>query len=203
MAQERLAQLLQVLAGMQAENPPLPPSPDLTGQMGEPAPRLPMGTGVTAGMTPWLWNKVLSGENTFRAMGGAEPRYGLPTGRRDVDIQRTQYGSPGDRGTIQIPANRPTFSPELEAANARLRQSGTEITPQFLAMQTRGPLVNYMETIRQLDEASAPARMEIADLEAKKLAIEEQIKEATRLMKDQQKEGTVQLKGSQGMGLGR
>jgi hypothetical protein len=70
-------------------------------------------------------------------------------------------------------------------------------------MQTRGPLVNYMETIRQLDEASAPARMEIADLEAKKLAIEEQIKEATRLMKDQQKEGTVQLKGSQGMGLGR
>jgi hypothetical protein len=49
MAQERLAQLLQVLAGMQAENPPLPPSPDLTGQMGEPAPRLPMGTGVTAG----------------------------------------------------------------------------------------------------------------------------------------------------------
>ena len=193
MAQERLAQLLQVLAGMQAENPPLPPSPDLTGQMGEPAPRLPMGTGVTAGMTPWLWNKVLSGENTFRAMGGG----------RDVDIQRTQYGSPGDRGTIQIPANRPTFSPELEAANARLRQSGTEITPQFLAMQTRGPLVNYMETIRQLDEASAPARMEIADLEAKKLAIEEQIKEATRLMKDQQKEGTVQLKGSQGMGLGR
>jgi len=36
MAQERLAQLLQVLAGMPAENPPLPPSPDLTDQMGPP-----------------------------------------------------------------------------------------------------------------------------------------------------------------------
>ena len=36
MAQERLAQLLQVLAGMPAENPPLPPSPNLTGMMGPP-----------------------------------------------------------------------------------------------------------------------------------------------------------------------
>ena len=144
----------------------------LNDMMGEPAPRVPIGT---------------SGERAFATEWSAgEPSYGLPI--------RPPQG---------LGQNRPTFSPELEAANARLGQSGTEITPQHLAFQTSGPLVNYMETIRQLDEASAPARMEIADLEAKKLAIEEQIKEATRLMKDQQKEGTVQLKGSQGMGLGR
>lgn len=197
MAQERLAQLLQALGILQSENPPLPPSP-FPGMMGEPAPRLPMGT-QDPGEDPRMWNRALSGVMG----GGVQPRYGLPMGRRQVDIQRTQYGSPGDRGTITIPGTRPTFSPALEAANARLRQSGTEITPQHLAFQTSGPLVNYMETIRQLDEAGAPARMEIADLEAKKQAIEAQIKEATRLLKDQQKEGMVQLKGSQGMGLGR
>jgi hypothetical protein len=169
MAQERLAQLLQVLAGMQSENPPLPPSP-FPGMMGEPAP-------------PSI------------------PTYGLPTGSRQI-LRERPTRTLGTRFQ-HVPATGPTFSPELEAANARLGQSGTEITPQFLAMQTRGPLDNYMETIRQLDEASAPARMEIADLEAKKLEIEEQIKEAKRLMQVQQKEGTVQLKGSPGMGLGR
>jgi hypothetical protein len=175
----KLEALLQALLSQQAtslEDRPKWEVPEfrlpLNDMMGEPAPRVPMGT---------------SGERAFATEWSAgEPSYGLPI--------RPPQG---------LGQNRPTFSPELEAANARLRQSGTEITPQHLAFQTSGPLVNYMETIRQLDEASAPARMEIADLEAKKLAIEEQIKEATRLMKDQQKEGTVQLKGSQGMGLGR
>ena len=175
----RLEALLQALRSQQVtslEDRPKWEVPEfrlpLNDMMGEPAPRVPIGT---------------SGERAFATEWSAgEPSYGLPI--------RPPQG---------LGQNRPTFSPELEAANARLRQSGTEITPQHLAFQTSGPLVNYMETIRQLDEASAPARMEIADLEAKKQAIEAQIKEATRLLKDQQKEGTVQLKGSQGMGLGR
>ena len=134
----------------------------LNDMMGEPAPRVPMGT---------------SGERAFATEWSAgEPSYGLPI--------RPPQG---------LGQNRPTFSPELEAANARLRQSGTQITPQFLAMETRGPLANYQETIRQLDALGAPARMELTQLKSQQAEIEERIKEVEKLEKERATTGIKEL----------